>query len=235
MARHAVIGLGKFGTTVAKILAESGMDVIAIDKNQDLIDEIAPYVTSAICMDATNESALRTQSLAEADAVILGIGSSIQESILCAAILKKIGVGIVYAKVDNHLHGRIMELIGVQHILLPEEIVGTQLAKTLTSKNVLEYVSLSSGHVMMEMIAPKEFVGKTLLELALPAKYKVNIVAIKYDSFSVSEEGKNIVEKKFNDMPGANDIIKEGDILTLMGSKGNIDKLIYKTGKRREK
>lgn len=235
MARYAVIGLGRFGTTVANILAESGIDVIAIDKKQDLVDEIAPNVTSAICMDATDESALRTQSLAEADAVILGIGRDIQESILCAAILKKIGVGIIYAKVDNHLHGRIMELIGVQHILLPEEIVGTQLAKTLTSKDVLEYVSLSSGHVVMELIAPKEFVGKNLQELALPSNYRVNIVAIKYDSLSVSEEGQNIMEMKFNDMPGANDIVNEGDILTLMGSKGNIDKLLYKTSHGRAK
>lgn len=234
MARYAVIGLGRFGMTVAEILAESGMEVIAIDKNQDLVDEIAPKVTSAIRMDATDEAALRTQNLNEADAVIIGIGSDIQESILTVAILKKIGVDIIYAKVDNRLHGRILELIGVQNTLLPEEIVGTQLAKTLVSKNVLEYISLSSGHVVMEMLAPAEFVGKDLQELALPSTYGVNIIAIKYNSLSVTEDGRNLMETKFNDMPGANDMVNEDDILILMGTKGNIDKLLYKTTLRRD-
>ena len=234
MARYAVIGLGRFGMTVANILSESGMDVIAIDKSQELVDDVSGRVTSAICMDSTDEASLRSQNLNEADAVIIGIGSNIQESILTAAILRKIGVGIIYAKVENRLHGRILELIGVQNILLPEEIVGTQLAKTLISKNVREYISLSSGHVVMEMVAPREFVGKDLQELSLPSTRGVNIIAIKYYSLSVTEHGRNLIEKKMNDMPGANDTINEGDILIMMGPKGNVDKLIYDTTIRKD-
>jgi trk system potassium uptake protein TrkA len=196
MARYAVIGLGRFGMTVANILSESGMDVIAIDKSQDLVDDISGRVTSAICMDSTDEASLRSQNLNEADAVIIGIGSNIQESILTAAILRKIGVGIIYAKVENQLHGRILELIGVQNILLPEEIVGTQLAKTLISRNVREYISLSSGHVVMEMVAPREFVGRDLQELALPSTRGVNIIAIKFSSLSVTEDGRNVWSKR---------------------------------------
>lgn len=229
MARYAVIGLGRFGMTVANILSESGMDVIAIDKSQELVDDVSGRVTSAICMDSTDEAALRSQNLNEADAVIIGIGSNIQESILTAAILRKIGVGIIYAKVENRLHGRILELIGVQNILLPEEIVGTQLAKTLISKNVREYISLSSGHVVMEMVAPREFVGRDLQDLSLPTNRGVNIIAIKFNSLSVTEDGRNVVEQKMNDMPGANDTINEGDVLIMMGPKGNVDKLIYDT------
>jgi len=229
MARYAVIGLGRFGMTVANILSESGMDVIAIDKSQDLVDEVSGRVTTAICMDATDEAALRSQNLNEADAVIIGIGSNIQESILTAAILRKIGVGIIYAKVENGLHGRILELIGVQNVLLPEEIVGTQLAKTLISKNVREYISLSSGHVVMEMVAPREYVGRDLQDLALPSTRGVNIIAIKFNSLSVTEDGRNVVEQKMNDMPGANDTVNEGDVLIMMGPKGNVDKLIYDT------
>ncbi len=229
MARYAVIGLGRFGMTVANILSESGMDVIAIDKSQELVDDVSGRVTSAICMDSTDEAALRSQNLNEADAVIIGIGSNIQESILTAAILRKIGVGIIYAKVENRLHGRILELIGVQNILLPEEIVGTQLAKTLISKNVREYISLSSGHVVMEMVAPREFVGRDLQDLSLPTNRGVNIIAIKYNSLSVTEDGRNVVEQKMNDMPGANDTVNEGDVLIMMGPKGNVDKLIYDT------
>ncbi|MCB5264996.1 MAG: TrkA family potassium uptake protein [Candidatus Cloacimonetes bacterium] len=234
MARYAVIGLGRFGMTVANILTESGMEVIAIDRNQEIVDDVSVRVTSAYCMDSTEEPALRSLNLNEADAVIIGIGTNIQESILTAALLRKIGVGIIYAKVNNSLHGRILELIGVQNILLPEEIVGTQLAKTLISKNVLEYISLSSGHVVMEMVAPRSFVGKDLQELALPSTRGVNIIAIKYNSLSVTEDGRNVVDKVTNDMPGANDTVNEGDVLIMMGPKGNVDKLIYETTNRKD-
>lgn len=233
MARYAVIGLGRFGMTVANILAENGMDVIAIDKNQELVDEISGKVAQAVCLDSTEETVIRNLNLNEVDAVILGIGSNIQESILTAALLKKIGVGMIYAKVENQLHGKILELIGVQHILLPEEMVGNQIAKTLISKNILEYINLSSGHIVIELIAPRDFVGKTLQELALPTKRGINIIAIKYNYLSVSEDGRNVIEKRLNDMPGANDIVNDGDVLILLGHKGNMDKLIFDTASGR--
>lgn len=234
MARYAVIGLGRFGMTVATVLAEYGMDVMAIDKDQELINEISSHVASAYCLDSTDEAALRTLNLNEVDAVIIGIGSQIQECILTAAILKKIGVNLIYSKVENRLHGKIMELVGVQHILLPEEIVGNQLAKRLISTNILEYTSLSTGHTMIELVAPKEFVGKTLQELALPSKRGINIIAIKYNYLDVTEEGDNVIENRLNEMPGANDLINEGDVLILLGTKGNVDKLIYDTSAKKE-
>jgi len=220
--------------TVATILAEYGMDVLAIDKSQELIDEVSGKVASAVCMDSTDENTLRTLNLNEVDAVIIGIGSNIQECILTAAILKKIGVSVIYAKVENRLHGRIMELIGVQNILLPEEIVGNQLAKKLISTNILEYTNLSSGHTMIELIAPKDFIGKTLQELSLPLTRGINVIAIKYSHLSVTEDGRNVIEKRLNDMPGANDVVNEGDVLILLGPKGNVDKLIYDTSARRD-
>lgn len=234
MARYAVIGLGRFGMTVATILAEYGMEVLAIDRKQDLIDEVSSRVANAVCMDATDETALRTLNLNEMDAVIIGIGSDIQECILTAAILKKIGVSMIYSKVEDRLHGRIMELIGVQHVLLPEEIVGNQLAKKLISTNILEYINLSSGHTIIELIAPAEFVGKTLQELSLPFNRGINVIAIKYKYLSVTEDGENVIENRLNDMPGANDVINEGDVLILLGAKGNVDKLIYDTGGKKE-
>ncbi len=234
MASFAVIGLGRFGMTVATILAENGMEVIAIDKNQSLVDEISQKVAQPICMDSADEKTLRSLNLNEVDAVILGIGSNIQESILTCALLKKIGVGIIYAKVENQLHGRILELIGAQHIILPEEMVGDQLAKTLISKNILDYFKLSSGYIVIEMMAPPEFVGKTLQELALPTQRGINVIAIKYNYLTVSEDGNNLIEQRHNDMPGANDIVNEGDVLILMGKKANIDKLIYDTANKKD-
>jgi trk system potassium uptake protein TrkA len=226
MAKYAIIGLGKFGWTVATTLAENGIDVIAIDKNAKLVDDIKDLVSMAACLDSTDENALRGLSINEVDAVVLAVGSSIQESILTCAILKKIGVNMIYAKVENHLHGRILEFLGVQNIYLPEEMVGMQLAKTLVSKNILEYINLTSGHIMIELVAPHDFVGMTLQELALPADRGINVVAIKYNYLNITEDGRNVVELRINDMPGANDFVHDGDILILLGPKGNIDKLI---------
>ena len=234
MAKFAVIGLGKFGWTVATTLAENGIDVIAIDKNSKLIDEIKDIVSLAACLDSTDENALRGLSVNEVDAVVLAIGSSIQESILTCAILKKIGVNMIYAKVENHLHGRILEFLGVSNIYLPEEMIGVQLAKTLISKNILEYIDLTSGHTMIELISPNEFVGKTLMELALPADRGINVVAMKYNYLNITEDGRNVVEVRINDMPGANDFVHEGDILILLGPKGNIDKLIRDTSVKKD-
>lgn len=235
MSKYAVIGLGKFGWTVATTLAENGIDVIAIDKSEKIIDEIKDAVSLAVCLDSTDENSLRGLAIQEVDAVILAIGSSIQESILTSAILKKIGVNNIYAKVENHLHGRILEFLGVQNIYLPEEMIGMQLAKTLVSKNILEYINLTSGHIMIELIAPHDYVGKTLQVLALPADRGINVIAIKYNYLNVTEDGKNIVEQRINDMPGANDIIHEGDILILLGPKGNIDKLIRDIANKKDR
>jgi trk system potassium uptake protein TrkA len=141
---------------------------------------------------------------------------------------------MIYAKVENHLHGRILEFLGVQNLYLPEEMVGMQLAKTLISKNILEYIDLTTGHTMLELIAPNEFVGKTLMELALPSERGVNIIAIKYNYLNITEDGRNVVEVRINDMPGANDFVHEGDILILLGPKGNIDKLIRDTSVKRD-
>lgn len=234
MAKFAVIGLGKFGWTVATTLAENGIDVLAIDKNPKLIDEIKNYVSLAACLDSTDENALRGLTINEVDAVILAIGSSIQESILTSAILKKIGVNMIYAKIENQLHGRILEFLGVNNIYLPEEMVGMQLAKTLVSKNILEYVNLTSGHIMIELLAPNDFVGKTLQELALPADRGINVIAIKYNYLNITEDGRNVVELRINDMPGANDFVHEGDIMILLGPKGNIDKLIKDIAGKKE-
>jgi len=229
MVKFAVIGLGRFGWAVASTLAANGIDVLAIDNDTKLVEDIKEKVAIAVCLDSTDEMALRGHSITDYDAVVLAIGNNIQANILTCAILKKIGVNMIYAKVENHLHAKILEFMGVKNIYFPEELVGEQLAKTLISKNVLEYVSLTSGHIMIEIVAPYEFVGKTLQELALPLQRGINVVAIKYNYLNITEDGHNIVEVRINDMPGANDIVHEGDIIILLGPKGNIDKLIKDT------
>jgi trk system potassium uptake protein TrkA len=232
MAKFAVIGLGKFGMNVATTLFDKGAEVIAIDNNRELIDEISGRVSVAINMNSTDEKSLKANRIQDVDAVILAIGNNIEVSVLTSVILKKLGVSNIYAKVDSKVHARILELLGIQNIIFPEEQIGKQLANSLISSSVLEYIDLSSGHSVVELVIPDIWVGKTLQQLALPTEKGVNIVAIKYTSQNVTDEGENIIEKRINDMPGANDVVNEDDVLVLIGPKIKIDDLIKETSKK---
>jgi trk system potassium uptake protein TrkA len=232
MAKFAVIGLGKFGMNVATTLFDKGAEVIVIDNNRELIDEISGRVSVAINMNSTDEKSLKANRIQDVDAVILAIGNNIEVSVLTSVILKKLGVSNIYAKVDSKVHARILELLGIQNIIFPEEQIGKQLANSLISSSVLEYIDLSSGHSVVELMIPDVWVGKTLQQLALPTEKGVNIVAIKYTSQNVTEEGENIIEKRINDMPGANDVVNEDDVLVLIGPKTKIDDLIKETSKK---
>lgn len=232
MSKFAVIGLGKFGYNVATTLFENGAEVIAIDNNSLVIDEISSQVSIAINMNSTDEKALKSNKIQDVDAVILAIGNSIEVSVLTAVILKKLGVTNIYAKVDSKVHARILKLLGIRNIIFPEEQIAKQLANSLLSSSVLEYIDLSSGHSVVELVVPEIWVGKTLQELTLPTEKGVNIIAIKYTAQSVTEDGENIIEKRINDMPGANDIIHVDDVLVLIGPKARINDLINETFKK---
>jgi len=232
MAKFAVIGLGKFGMNVATTLFDRGAEVIAIDNDKTAIDEITGRVSVAIRLNSTDEKALKMNRIQDVDAVILAIGNNIEVSVLTTVLLKKIGVSNIHAKVDSKVHARILELLGVHNIIFPEEQIGKQLANSLISSSVMEYVDLSSGHSVVELLVPDEWIGKTLQQLALPTEKSVNIIAIKYTVQSVTEEGENVISNEINDMPGANDVINDDDVLVLIGPKSKIDELIEETSKK---
>lgn len=229
MGKFAIIGLGKFGMTVASTLFANGAEVVAIDVDERFVEEAKGRVTASIQVDSTDESALKRLGLGEMDGVVLAIGNNIEVSVLTSVILKKLGAGPIYAKVDSQLHGRILEMIGVQHIVFPEEQIGLQLAHSLVSPNIINYQQLSSGHSLVELQVPSWYVGKNLQELALPTRYGVHIVAIRHDRFAVNELGDNIISSEINDMPGANDVVEKGDTLVLIGPEIKIKKLIDDT------
>jgi len=232
MAKFAVIGLGKFGYTIATTLHENGAEVIAIDNDQNLIDDIGGKVTNPVRMNSTNEEDLKKVGIRDVDAAILAIGNNLEVSVLTAVILKRLGVANIYAKVDSRIHSRILEMLGIppENIIFPEEQIGRQLANSLLSKTIRNYIDLYSGHSLVELEAPSEWWGKTLQELALPTRRQVNVVAIKYREGSVTESGENVFTTKVNDLPGANDTIHDGDVIVLVGSQSKIVELINDTG-----
>jgi trk system potassium uptake protein TrkA len=226
MARQfAVIGLGRFGTSVARTLVDAGCEVLAIDENEDKIKEISDLVTQAVQLDATDEKALRAVGIEEVEIAVVAIGTELQASILITLLLKEIGIKTVVTKALNALHGKILEKIGANKVVFPEREMGEKLALNLVTPNVLEQIELSSDHSLMEIVAPADFAGKTIRELDIRAKYGANIITIKKKVPDVAKDGKTNFLETANIAPKADDMIEEGDHLVVIGQDKNLAKL----------
>lgn len=210
--QYVVIGLGKFGTSVAKTLYETGNDVLAIDKNEELVQEIADHVTHAIQLEATDENALKTIGITNFDVAIITIGSDIQSSVMATLLVKEVGVKYIVAKAHSDLHAKVLQKIGADRVIQPEKDMGARVAHNLVAINILDYIELSPDYSVIEIESPKVWHGKTLRELNVRAKYGINIMAVK---------GANDI----NIAPNAEDVISEDDIILAIGSTYDLAKL----------
>lgn len=200
MARKqfVVIGLGRFGISVAKTLYESGHEVLAIDKNEDLIQEVSDSVTHAVQMDATDENALRTIGIRNFDVAVITIGSNIQSSVMVALLVKELGVKYIIAKAHNDLHAKVLYKIGADRVVQPEKDMGVRVGHNLVSSNILDYIELSPDYSIIEIEAPQIWWGKSIKDLNVRANYGINIMAIKKDNeVNISPDAEDIIEEKF--------------------------------------
>lgn len=211
--QFVVIGLGRFGSSVAKTLYESGHDVLAIDKDEDLVQEISDSVTHAVQMDATDENALRTLGLRNFDVAVITIGSSIQASVMVTLIVKELGVKHIIAKGNSEIHAKVLYKIGADRVVLPEKDMGVRVAHNLVSSNILDYIELSPDYSIIEIEVPNTWLGKTLRELNVRATFGINIMAIR--------KADDVV----NISPNADDVIEESDILIAIGASDELSKL----------
>ncbi|HAV43643.1 TPA: potassium uptake system protein [bacterium] len=225
MRRFVVIGLGEFGLTVAKTLVEEGGEVIAIDKDEERVEEVSDIVAQAAQIDATDEKALRAVGVLEADVVVVGMGTNIQASILTNLTLKGMGAKKIVAKAITPLHGTVLEKIGVDKVVYPEMDMGRRVARSLTSDNILQQIQLSDRHSFMEIKAPESFVNKTLQKLDVKAKHQVNIIAIKRKISHVDETGEVSYVDDIDISPSPDDVIAKDDILLVFGDNESIAKL----------
>lgn len=216
----AVIGLGRFGYSVAKTLIDTGSEVIAIDREEEKVKAVADFVTYAVQLDAMDEKALRSVGVQNIDTAIVSIGEKIEASILVVMILKEMGIKNIIAKAVTSLHGRVLENIGVQRVIYPERDMGVRVAHSLTRPNVLEELELSQEYSIVELPTPKEFVGKSVKEIQLRTKYGVNLIAVKR---KVVVDGKT--KEVWNVNPLPTDTMEEGDVLVLIGSNENLGRL----------
>ncbi|MCQ9206924.1 MAG: TrkA family potassium uptake protein [Omnitrophica bacterium] len=222
MRQFAVIGLGRFGASVAKTLTEKGHQVLAVDKEEHITQDLSDEVTQAVCLDATDEKALRSVGIENVDVAVVGTGTNLEASILITLNLKEIGIKEIVCKAVSEDHKKVLEKIGATRVIQPEREMGARLANTLVSTSVIEHIELSSESSIVELIPPKEFIGKSLREINVRVKYGVNVIAVKRNIPSAS---KKIEEQILNVSPRAEDIIKKGDILVVLGTNKNIEKL----------
>lgn len=217
MKSFAVIGLGRFGTEVAKSLAELGNEVLAIDRDPEAIKDVSSLVTYAVEADVMDEGVLKDLGISNMDAVVVSIGSNLEASVMATLLSKEIGVKRILAKAQTKLHGRLLKKIGADRIIYPEIEMGNRVAHNLTSKNILDYIELSPEFSIIELNALEKWVGKSLKTLRLRNKYGVNVIAIKKG-------------EKINISPRSEDTIEEGDIIIIIGSLEDINNIEMRVG-----
>ncbi len=211
--QFVVIGLGRFGTSVAKTLTSLGHEVLALDKDEHAVHDIMNDVTQAVQADAREEDTLRALGVRNLDVAVVAIGDDLEANILITLMLKEMGIPYVVAKARSVQHGKVLEKIGADKIVYPEQDMGIRLANNLIRTNVMDFIELSLDFSIFEIISPTKFVNKTIGNLNLRALYKINVVAIK--------KGK----EKIIIAPGADEMIEEKDILVIVCNKKALSKL----------
>ena len=217
MAKQFVlIGLGQFGISVAETLSSLGQDVLAVDKDELVIQEIADKVTHAVQMDATDEHALRTLGVRNFDVAVVTVGSNIQASIMITLLLREAGVKYIICKGQSELHKKVLLKIGADRVVLPEKDMGIRVAHNLVSPKLVDFLEISNDYQIIEIKSPKEWIGKSLKELNIRGKYGITVVAIRKGN------------KELNISPNADVIIPENSLIVAVGFTEAFDKLTSK-------
>ena len=221
----AVIGLGTFGAKTAMRLFEKGAEVLAIDSRPELVDRIKDRVSHAICIDVTQEKSLRAVNISDVDTAVVAIGDNIEMSIMAVAMLRKLGVGRVIARATTQLHEHVLREIGASEIIKVEEEMGEIVASKIAAPHVLQRYNFAAGYSIVEIKLGKAFEGRTLVESQIRQNYSLNIVALQKRVPYISEEGKAAYRVVINDSPLPMDVIEADDIVVLVGSEKNLDRL----------
>lgn len=213
MKRFIVIGLGNFGSTVAKTLHSIGHDVIALDRDEDRVDRMARAVARAAVGDGTDTRTLQQIGAEDADAAVISTGDNITASAMTALLLRELGVPEIYVKVISDDHSRLIEKIGVTETIFPERESGVRLGKRISSRSLLNYVALGENFSLQEMAVPESWVGQSLRQLELPRKRGISVVAVH-----------DMLNDRILSVPDADAPLKESDTLLMAGTDEDLAK-----------
>ncbi len=210
--QFVVLGLGRFGKSVAMTLSDAGYEVMVVDKSEETIQDISAFVTHAVQADATDAETLRSLGIRNFDIAVVAIGRDIQSSIMVTLLLKEMGVPYVVAKASSDLHEKVLVKLGANRIISPEQDMGVRIATNLMSGNIMDYIQLSREYSVVEIRALQEWSGQTIKELDMRVKYGINIIAIERD-------------QQITITPGPNYVLHESDILVVVGANEQIRNL----------
>ena len=214
MKRAVVIGLGIFGYNIARTLFENEFEVVAIDKNKDIIQKIRDHCTKAVLADGTDQEIMDEIGIGEDDIAIISFGEDLAAATLITLHLKQMRVKNIIVKAPNEDHKKILEKVGATDVIIPEKDAGKKLAKSLISPNVIDYIPLSDDYIISEMAPPNSFLGKTIRELGLRAKYSIEVIAVR-----------DVLSESVHMVPPADFVVKDGEVLVVIGKETDINKI----------
>ena len=212
--RVVVIGLGIFGSQLARQLYESGLEVIAVDKDKDVVQRIKDFSTKAVVADASDKQVLEDIGVAENDVVVISFGEDLSASTLLTLHLKELKVKTIIVKVPNEDYKRILLKVGASEAIIPEREMANRVARGIISPNILEYLPITEDYTIAELAPPTAFIGKTLAELDLRKKYSLQVVAIR-----------DVLTGKMQLVPRAGSVLKDSDVLVIIGREEDIQKI----------
>jgi trk system potassium uptake protein TrkA len=214
MKRAVVIGLGIFGFNIAKDLYENGMEVIAVDKDKEVIQRIKDFSTKAVLADGTDKEVMESIGIQEDDVVIISFGENLAASTLITLHLKEMKVRNIIVKAPNEDHKRVLEKVGATEVIIPEREMADKVAKSIISPNILDYIPLSEDYTISEIVPPASFMGKTIGELHLRTKYHIEVIAVR-----------EMLPERLTMVPRAEFVMKDSDVLVVIGKEKDIQKI----------
>jgi len=214
MKRVVVVGLGIFGFNLAKELFQKGLEVIAIDKNKEVIQKIKDFCTKAILADPTDKEVMEAMGIQPDDVVVISFGEDLAAGTLMTLHLRELNVKNIIVKAPNEDHKRILEKVGATEVIIPEKEMAGKVAKSLISPNVLDYIPLSQEYTICEIAPPPSFVGKTIGAIQLRKKHHIGLIA-----------SRDVLTDQIQMIPSADFMIKDSDILVVIGKEEDIQKL----------
>ena len=224
-SKFAVIGVGRYGATIARRLAEKGAQVFAFDPNEEMIENIKDEVAFAVTMDATDARALESQNIAEMDAVVVAIGENFEATVLTAVHLIDLGVKRIIARASGAQQRLILEKIGVTEILTPEDEVAYVVREKLLNPNIVSFLQLPDDHEIAEIRAPKGVVGRTCDDVGFRNKYEMTLITIKRQ-YELTKNGQDCTEQHIVGVPKEDTVIQEKDTLVIFGAAKSVERFI---------
>jgi trk system potassium uptake protein len=224
-SRFAVIGLGQFGTSIARELSKRGAEVLAVDNNEYHIEAVSNEIAYGVTMDATDQKALKAQNIQDMDAVIVAIGEDFDALLLCVVLLMELGVKRIIARAEGRHQRMILEKIGVKEILSPEDEIGRLVAERLINPNIIAYIPLPDDHEIVELKTPKGICNRTLGDIKLRENYRLNLITIKRETI-IEKRGEVNREEHILGVPNYETVILSSDTILVFGATRDIQRFL---------